>query len=127
MQSKSQSTTKKANAFLHAAWVKSNFRVETAQELGSGSFGVVFAIRNRKTDEEVAVKMNTTPEANLKSLLNEVSILVSLSGHPNIVTVKNTSFDSNEGIVFIEMEKASGNLGDFIKEELVKARTASQD
>jgi serine/threonine protein kinase len=63
------------------------YRYERLQELGSGSYAVVYKARNRETDEVIALKklrFGFDEQGLPSSTLREISLLKELK-HPNIV------------------------------------------
>jgi serine/threonine protein kinase len=63
------------------------YRYERLQELGSGSYAVVYKARNRETDEVIALKklrFGFDEQGLPSSTLREISLLKELR-HPNIV------------------------------------------
>jgi len=60
---------------------------EEIKQLGEGTYGVVFLMRNKKNDELVALKkfrMDSDDEGISSTAIREISLLMSLR-HPNIV------------------------------------------
>lgn len=63
------------------------YRYERLQELGSGSYAIVYKARNRETDEVIALKklrFGFDEQGLPSSTLREISLLKELK-HPNIV------------------------------------------
>jgi len=60
---------------------------EEIKQLGEGTYGVVFLVRNKKNDELVALKkfrIDSDDEGVCSTAIREISLLMSLR-HPNIV------------------------------------------
>ena len=91
-------------------------KYEIVRELGTGSYGKVLLAKNRRTNEQVAIKeiqiANLTPEARDKAM-QEVELLRSLD-HPNIVRLRDSFHD--KGVLHIVMEYVDGgDLAEKIK------------
>lgn len=89
------------------------------EELGRGSYGVVFRARQLGVERDVALK-TLLPQAFLQSEIVErfqrEAALVSRLQHPNIVTLYD--FGESEGVLYMAMEFIRGRpLSQVIKEE----------
>jgi mitogen-activated protein kinase 7 len=71
-------------------------RFQVIRELGQGAYGVVVAVRDKKTGEELAIKRITKifdKEILAKRALRELKILKHFNGHENITSVFNMDFE----------------------------------
>lgn len=80
------------------------------ETLGEGAFGVVYACVNRKTHEEVAVKMVDKVETPVQAIKEEADMLQALD-HPNIVKFHQVIYE--RCFVCIVMDKYKG--GDLVE------------
>jgi len=89
------------------------------QDLGKGAFSIVKKAINKKTGEEVAIKIidkkTATTAQDTKRLETEVTILKKVS-HPNIICLKDLYEDSNELCLVMELV-TGGELFDKIVEK----------
>jgi NIMA (never in mitosis gene a)-related kinase len=92
-------------------------KYEYVKELGSGSYGKVILVRNKRDGEQLALKsieLSKLPSESRDKALQEVQLLRSLD-HPNIVRLKD-SFQE-KGILHILMEYVDGgDLAQMIKQ-----------
>eukprot|EP00440_Ansanella_granifera_P046116 gb/GFBE01049945.1/.p1 GENE.gb/GFBE01049945.1/~~gb/GFBE01049945.1/.p1 ORF type:complete len:308 (+),score=55.76 gb/GFBE01049945.1/:1-924(+) len=65
---------------------------ELAEQLGEGSFGIVFACTRRSTGQDLAVKLIDVSQTPLHAVMREARILQSMD-HPNIVKYHGTHHD----------------------------------
>jgi NIMA (never in mitosis gene a)-related kinase len=83
-------------------------KYEFVRELGSGSFGKVILVRNKRGGEQLAMKeiqlTSLSPDAREKAL-QEVQLLRSLD-HPNIVRLRDSV--QEKGVLYIIMEYVDG-------------------
>mmetsp|Transcript_75881 Transcript_75881/g.180306 ORF Transcript_75881/g.180306 Transcript_75881/m.180306 type:complete len:769 (+) Transcript_75881:82-2388(+) len=79
------------------------------QTLGEGAFGVVYACTNRKTGEQVAVKMVDKVETPVAAIKREAEMMRNLS-HPNIVRCHQVFYERY--FVCIVMDKFAQDLVD---------------
>jgi len=69
---------------------------EEIRKVGEGTYGVVFKVRNKKTDELVALKkirLDDDDDGVPSTAIREISLLTSLQ-HPNIVNLQQVFFTS---------------------------------
>lgn len=73
-----------------------NNKYEKIEKLGEGSYGIVYKVREKKTQKIYALKKMKLPENTQTipdTILREISILKSLS-HPNIIKLKKINFSN---------------------------------
>lgn len=82
------------------------YRYERLQELGSGSYAVVYKARNRETDEVIALKklrFGFDEQGLPSSTLREISLLKELK-HANIVELKDIIYGFGTNNVYVVLE-----------------------
>ena len=85
--------------------------------LGSGSYGKVFLVEEKKTGKQFAMKVIDVVDKNvINSLMNEVTLMKKLgNSHPNIARYEGSFYDNFEHVFVILMEYCSGGtLGEII-------------
>ncbi|XP_028852245.1 mitogen-activated protein kinase kinase kinase kinase 2-like [Denticeps clupeoides] len=87
--------------------------MEILQILGTGSFGRVWKVKNKETQELLAVKMIRFPGKNPERRLQETHILERCH-HPNIVGFKDSFIVNN--LLWICMEYCKGSIKHLYKE-----------
>ena len=97
---------------------KRDNRYEIIQLIGSGNMANVFLARNKRTGEEVAIKVMfgaSQEEVLVRRFSREAAALATLS-HPNIVNARDVGWDKDKQLPFIVMENlayvpaSQGNL-----------------
>jgi len=95
---------------------KAKDEYESLQELGRGSFSVVWKAKNKKTGEESAIKViskiNLTDKKTAKRLQTEVDILTKVK-HPHIIALKDL-FDEPDNLYMVMQLVTGGELFDRI-------------
>ncbi|WIA34068.1 hypothetical protein OEZ86_012446 [Tetradesmus obliquus] len=95
------------------------YRYERLQELGSGSYAVVYKARNRETDEVIALKklrFGFDEQGLPSSTLREISLLKELR-HPNIVELKDIIYGFGTNNVYVVLECLDCDLRDLLDAE----------
>ncbi|KAF6263903.1 kinase-like domain-containing protein [Scenedesmus sp. NREL 46B-D3] len=95
------------------------YRYERLQELGSGSYAVVYKARNRETDEVIALKklrFGFDEQGLPSSTLREISLLKELK-HPNIVELKDIIYGFGTNNVYVVLECLDCDLRDLLDGE----------
>ncbi|KAF4383161.1 hypothetical protein F8388_009192 [Cannabis sativa] len=93
-------------------------KYELGEKLGEGAYGVTYLCRDLVTHETLACKaiskahMDTKEE--IENIYNEVTIMMKLPDHPNIVKLKAFCEDRNNFYLIMELCKG-GELVDLIK------------
>uniref|UniRef100_A0A803PFT7 Protein kinase domain-containing protein n=1 Tax=Cannabis sativa TaxID=3483 RepID=A0A803PFT7_CANSA len=93
-------------------------KYELGSQLGEGTYGVTYLCRDLVTHETLACKaiskahMDTKEE--IENIYNEVTIMMKLPDHPNIVKLKAFCEDRNNFYLIMELCKG-GELVDLIK------------
>ncbi|MFH4978448.1 hypothetical protein AB6A40_005157 [Gnathostoma spinigerum] len=80
---------------------------ECLNRIEEGTFGVVYRAREKKTDEEVALKrlkMEKEKEGFPITSLREINMLLKAGQHPNIVNVREIVIGSNMDKIYLVME-----------------------
>ena len=99
-----------------SSWFHDNFDTNSLMELGSGGFGSVFTALSLKGNKKLAIKvLKPDPLNDIKDMLNEVSLIVSLKKCKNVIQIKDTFTDTSKGQVMFSMELGDGSLDQFIK------------
>jgi len=104
---------------LHSATLssfKQDYRV--TQRLGEGAYAKVFECQDRKTKEVFAVKVLEFDRGDQNSRIymrRELSILVLLAEHPNIVSIRDV-YEEPDRMYFI-MSKSTCDLFDYMKQK----------
>ena len=92
-------------------WFKNNFESDSLMELGSGGFGSVFTTVSLKTNKKLAIKvLKPDPSSDIKDMLNEVSLIVSLKKCQHVIQIEDTCIDTVKGQVMFSMELGDGSL-----------------
>eukprot|EP00879_Flechtneria_rotunda_P022680 GHRR01023952.1.p1 GENE.GHRR01023952.1~~GHRR01023952.1.p1 ORF type:complete len:356 (+),score=62.70 GHRR01023952.1:575-1642(+) len=95
------------------------YRYERLQELGSGSYAVVYKARNRETDEVIALKklrFGFDEQGLPSSTLREISLLKELR-HPNIVELKDIIYGFGTNNVYVVLECLDCDLRDLLDKD----------
>eukprot|EP00775_Hariotina_reticulata_P006093 gene6093-6331_t len=95
------------------------YRYERLQELGSGSYAVVYKARNRETDEVIALKklrFGFDEQGLPSSTLREISLLKELK-HSNIVELKDIIYGFGTNNVYVVLECLDCDLRDLLDAE----------
>ena len=94
-------------------------RYEIADELGRGSYGVVFRAIQLGIDRQVAIKTllpQTAVDSEEHQRFEREALLISRLNHPNIITL--FDYGEHNGVLFMVMEYVEGrSLGDMIEAE----------
>ena len=89
------------------------------EELGRGSFSVVYKGRNKATDNLVAIKTISNVSPDIKKVINaEIKAVKQLAQHPNIINVLDIKHIGQETKII--MEFCEHNLNSFYKENYSK-------
>lgn len=96
--------------------VGSHFRVIC--KLGEGSFAEVFKAKSLKTDAIYAIKRLKKRYRSVAEVHNlpEIVSLNALQGHPNVVTLIDVLFDSENGYVAMVFEMLDSNLYEYVRD-----------
>ena len=86
-----------------SVWDDVRDHYELLDELGHGSFGIVYNARNRKTNELIALKQIKKRQVGQDSMENELTILNSLPIHPNICNYY--GFYEDEEFLWIALQR----------------------
>lgn len=104
------------NEFLQNSWLSSNFEKHSIKQIGAGGFGCVFSATSLKTNGEIAIKvLKVSPKDDMKQMMNEVMIMISLNGCSNIIRIDDLFADTVKRQVLFAMELGKSSLGDLIQ------------
>jgi serine/threonine protein kinase len=99
------------------------------EELGRGTYGVVYKAQNKETGELVAIKkikIDKDDEGVPSTTMREISLLKHLK-HPNIVELKDVFFDEQEKLYLVfeyleyDLKKFIKKIGSALPEEQAKS------
>lgn len=99
--------------------VLQRYRYERLQELGQGSYAIVYKARNRETDEVIALKklrFGFDEQGLPSSTLREISLLKELK-HANIVELKDIIYGFGTNNVYVVLECLDCDLRDLLDGE----------
>jgi len=122
---------KKSKEFLKGVFDKKielgDYKLKIREKVAEGGFGVVYRVRDTKTDEQMALKKLTIPAGDsvaLAEIKNEIWVMDQLSSHPSICQLYTWGMRSKKGKrgdgdieeAMILMEWCSGGkLSDFLE------------
>ncbi|RNA10236.1 serine threonine- kinase 33-like [Brachionus plicatilis] len=92
-------------------------KYELGQKLGQGSFGVVYEIRNKETDEKFAIKIITKEKTGKTAISfeNEVNIMKSVT-HKNLIKLEEV-FETKKKLYLITELCEAGELAKWLKKQ----------
>ncbi|XP_056396620.1 serine/threonine-protein kinase SBK1-like [Hyla sarda] len=88
--------------------LEENYQV--IQELGHGGYGSVLMVKEKKTDQTMAVKLLHRKKTTKYSFLMEFSTSFFLSSHPNIIGIYGTAFKTNDYFAYTQELATYGDL-----------------
>lgn len=98
-------------------WINSNFKIETLHPIGKGGFAHVLSAEDINSNEVFAIKiLDTDPDDDNSTMINEITTISKLGKSPNIVSLKDFYIDTKVRRVMFSMEKATGDLRKYLKE-----------
>ncbi|XP_069821011.1 serine/threonine-protein kinase SBK1-like [Dendropsophus ebraccatus] len=84
------------------------------RELGQGGFGSVLMVKEKKTGQEMALKLLHRKKTAEFSFLMELSVSFFLSSHPNIIRIYGVGFKTGEYFGYTQELATHGDLFDLI-------------
>ncbi|XP_075704427.1 serine/threonine-protein kinase SBK1-like [Rhinoderma darwinii] len=88
--------------------LQENFHV--IQELGDGGFGSVLMVKEKKTDQIMALKVLDRKKTTEFTFLMELSMSFFVSSHPNIIGTYGTAFKTCDYFAFTQEVSMGGDL-----------------
>ncbi|XP_056396042.1 serine/threonine-protein kinase SBK1-like [Hyla sarda] len=104
--------------------IQNNYHV--IRELGDGGYGSVLMVKDKKTDQTMALKLLHRKKTTESSFLTEISTSFFLSSHPNIIGIYGVGFKTGEYFAYTQELASNGNLlslipsNDGLPEDIVK-------
>ncbi|XP_056405618.1 serine/threonine-protein kinase SBK1-like [Hyla sarda] len=104
--------------------LQENYQV--IQELGHGGYSSVLMVKEKKTDQTVAIKLLHMKKTTESSFLMEFSTSFFLSSHPNIIGIYGTAFKTGDYFAYTQELATNGDLfslltsNDGLPEDIVK-------
>ncbi|XP_075699179.1 serine/threonine-protein kinase SBK1-like [Rhinoderma darwinii] len=93
--------------------LQENFHV--IQELGDGGFGSVLMVKEKKTDQIMALKVLDRNKTTEFTFLMELSMSFFVSSHPNIIETYGTAFKTCDYFAFTQEASMGGDLFSLIE------------
>ncbi|XP_044130032.1 serine/threonine-protein kinase SBK1-like [Bufo gargarizans] len=96
------------------------------QELGKGGYGSVLMVKDKKTDQKMALKVMDKKKTSKLCFLKEFSMSFFLSSHPNIIETYGIAFKTADSFAFSQELAVAGDLfslippNDGLPEDIVK-------
>ncbi|XP_068121776.1 serine/threonine-protein kinase SBK1-like [Hyperolius riggenbachi] len=90
--------------------IKLRQRFHIIKRLGDGGFGSVLLVKEKKTDQKMALKMMEREMTSKRKFLMECGVMSFLSSHPNIVESLGILFKTGEDFCFAQEVAPLGDL-----------------